>query len=255
MIVAAKGLPPLRIFFLGILCMVAARTAGMAFNRYLDADLDARNPRTANREIPRGLLSRRFALGLSIGSAILLVLLTSLLNTLCFRLVPVALFFLFFYSFTKRFTDFSHLFLGVVLGIVPVAAWIAITGHFSGPPVFLGLAVTFWVAGFDTLYAMQDLEFDRREGLHSLVVRLGPTGALRVARWFHVVTLGLFIAFGILTQERWPYYLALGICSLLLYREHRMVTPTNLSRLNAAFFNMNGSVSVIFLLGVALSVL
>ncbi|MBI4374137.1 MAG: UbiA family prenyltransferase [Deltaproteobacteria bacterium] len=254
MLVAANGLPPLRLFLLILACMVTARTAGMAFNRYLDAAIDARNPRTAGREIPRGVVSRRFTLGLSLVSAFLFVLSAAAINPLCLRLSPVALFFLFFYSYTKRFTFLAHLFVGLALGIAPIGAWIAITGQFALEPFVLGLSVLFWVAGFDIIYATLDHEFDRKERLHSLVVRLGLKKALLVSRLFHLTTMILFFLFGILIDANRGFWLALAVCSLLLVYEHSLVKPDDLSKVNAAFFNMNGYISIVFLAGVILSV-
>ncbi|MBI2067659.1 MAG: UbiA family prenyltransferase [Deltaproteobacteria bacterium] len=257
MLVAASGIPPLRTILFIIIGMVAGRTAGIAFNRYLDAEIDAKNPRTALREIPRGVISKRFALILSFTSSAMLLLVAFQLNSLCFYLSPLALFLLYFYSFTKRLTDWSHLFVGLVLGITPIASWIAVTGSWSWIPFILGLGVTFWVAGFDIIYATQDEEFDRREGLHSLVVRLGLPKALWIARLFHGLTLLSFIAFGylVLDTTALPYWLALSLCGFLLFYEHRLVKPTDLSHVNAAFFNMNGTIAIIFFAGVAVSIL
>lgn len=254
MLVAANGFPPLRIFLLILVCMVSARTSAMAFNRYLDADIDARNPRTANREIPRGIISRRFALILAINSGIVFAVAAGFINDLCRLLSPFVLVLLFFYSYTKRFTPLSHLILGLALGIAPVAAWVAVTGTVSLPPLILGLGVLLWVAGFDIIYATQDLEFDRRERLHSLVTRFGIGRALWLSRLFHLMTLLLFFAFGQLIDARWSYTLAWSLCAILLVYEHRLVKADDLSRVNAAFFNMNGYISVVFLAGIILTV-
>ncbi|MBI2082872.1 MAG: UbiA family prenyltransferase [Deltaproteobacteria bacterium] len=254
MLVAANGLPPLRIILLILACMVTARTAGMAFNRYLDAEIDARNPRTATREIPRGVISRRFALSLSVISALLFVLSAAAINPLCLRLSPIALFFVFFYSYTKRFTPLAHLFVGIALGLAPIGAWIATTGEFGLESLILGIGVLFWVAGFDIIYATLDSEFDKKEGLHSVVVALGIKKALLVSRLFHVITFLGFSLFGILIEASWSYWFALAICLFLLVYEHTLVKPNDLSKVNAAFFNMNGYVSVVFLAGVIISV-
>lgn len=255
MLIAARGLPSLRVFLLIIVCMVTARTAAMAFNRYLDADLDKKNPRTANREIPKGLITKRFARSLAVFSALLFAIACGMINTACMMLAPFALFLLFFYSYTKRFTSLSHLVLGLCLGIAPVGAWVAVTSRFSLEPVVLGLAVLFWVAGFDIIYATQDLEFDKREKLHSLVVRFGITKALWLARAFHLTTLILFFLFGKMIEADWAYYLALSLCSFLILYEHRLIRPDDLSKVNAAFFNMNGYISLVFLAGVVVSLL
>jgi len=262
MLVAAEGFPPLRIFILILICMVSARTAAMAFNRYLDADLDTRNRRTQNREIPRGVISRRSALLLAVWSGILFAVAAGFINPLTMLLSPLALFILFFYSYTKRFTAWSHLFLGGALGIAPIGSWIAVTGHWAWEPVVLGLGVLFWVAGFDIIYATQDELFDKEEGLYSLVVKLGITKALWVARGFHGLTLFFFAGFGwlIFGKGVWPYaptpyFVALALCALLILYEHRLVKADDLSKVNAAFFNMNGYVSLVFLGGVVLSIL
>lgn len=254
MLVAAHGFPSLKVICLIIACMVSGRTAAMSFNRYLDAEIDAKNPRTASREIPQGIISSRFALTLSIVSSIFLVLFSALINRLCLFLSPIALFFIYFYSFTKRFTSISHLFLGLVLGITPTAAWIAVTGEFAKPPILLGIGVLFWVAGFDIIYATQDHEFDLKAGLHSLVVQLGIRRALWVSRLFHLLTLLCFLYFGILIGGGLAYWLAITIAAALLVSEHRLVRADDLSHVNAAFFNMNGYLSLVFLAGVILTV-
>ncbi len=255
MLVASNGFPPLRTVLLILACMVTARTTGMAFNRYADAAIDARNPRTAIREIPRGIVSRRFALLLSLISATLFLLFASQLNRLCLLLSPIALFFLFFYSYTKRFTFLSHLFVGLVLGIAPVAAWVAVTGEWALQPILLGLGVLFWVAGFDIIYATLDEHFDKKEGLHSLVARYGIRKALLVSRLFHLLTILFFAGFGWVVNAGPAYWLGLLVTAGLLFYEQRLVKPDDLSRVNAAFFTMNGYVSMAFLAGVALSVL
>lgn len=231
-----------------VLCMVAARSAAMAFNRLLDADIDARNPRTSTRHLPAGLLSTRFAWGFTILSSIVFLLGARALNPLCFYLSPVALIILFFYSYTKRFTSFSHVVLGFCLGIAPAAAWIAVTGSLDPRILALTLAVTLWTAGFDIIYSCQDFAFDQQAGLHSMPARLGIAGALWVARAFHV---GMLIALG------WMVFaLGLGVLSwlgiaavaALLAWEHSLVRANDLSRVNAAFFTANGYVSILFFL-------
>ncbi len=249
-----QGLPSLRTFLLILICMVSGRTAAMAFNRYLDAELDAKNPRTAIREIPKGIIKKKTALSLAVYAGILFAIAAGFINTLCMLLSPFALFLLFFYSYTKRFTDFSHLFLGLALGLAPVGAWIAVTGSFALSPILLGLGVTLWVAGFDIIYATQDLEFDRKEGLHSLAVRFGIPKALIASRIFHLATLGCWFLFGFLIQAAWPFYLALSLCTFLIGYEHRLIKPNDFSKVNAAFFNMNGYISIVFLAGVVLSI-
>lgn len=255
MLAAAGGLPSWRLVILILLAMVTARNAGMAFNRYLDASIDARNPRTASRHVPQGLLSGRFVLVFSLVNALLFLAVTRAINPLCLALSPVALALLFGYSYMKRFSSLSHLVLGLVLGSSPIAAWIAVRGTFEFPPFVLGLAVAFWVAGFDVIYATQDHDFDRGEGLHSLVVRFGIGRALILARLFHAATISLFVAFGLLLHAPWPYFATVGLIAGLLAYEHSLVKADDLSRINAAFFTVNGYISLIFLAGVALAII
>ena len=231
-----------------VVAMVGARSAAMAFNRLVDSDLDARNPRTRMRHLPAGLLSRGFAWGFVAISAMVFFLAARALNPLCLRLAPVALGIVFFYSFTKRFTTFSHLVLGFSLGIAPAAAWIAIRGSLDPRILWLTAAVTFWTAGFDVIYSCQDYQFDLDEGLFSLPRRFGIAGALWVARALHVLMVVCLFAL--------VYSLHLGalavagvaaVIALLVY-EHRLVHANDLSRVDAAFFTMNGYVSVLFFL-------
>ncbi len=231
-----------------VAAMLGARSAAMAFNRILDADTDARNPRTSQRHLPAGLLSARFAWGF-LGCAVLLFLVAArMLNPLCFVLAPAALAIVFFYSFTKRFTAFSHVILGFALGIAPAAAWIAMRGSLDPRILWLTAAVTFWTAGFDIIYSCQDYEFDLREGLFSIPRRFGIAGALWIARALHAA---MIVCLLMLTAAFHLGALALtgvlAIVLLLLY-EHRLVRATDLSRVDAAFFTVNGYVSVLFFL-------
>lgn len=231
-----------------VVAMVSARSTAMAFNRIVDADIDARNPRTRNRHLPAGLLSNVFAWSFVAVAALAFLLAARMLNPLCFRLAPVVLGVLFFYSYTKRFTSLSHLVLGFALGMAPAAAWIAIRGALDPRILWLTAAVTLWTAGFDIIYSCQDYDFDAGEELFSLPRRLGIATALRVAQAFHVLMvaclgallvtldLGLLSLIGIL-----------AIAALLAY-EHSLVKPHDLSRVDAAFFTMNGYVSVVFFL-------
>jgi 4-hydroxybenzoate polyprenyltransferase len=229
-----------------VVAMVGARSAAMAFNRLIDAGIDARNPRTRMRHLPTGALSPGFTWGFVAVSALVFLFAARQLNPLCFRLAPVALAIVFFYSFTKRFTSFSHLILGFALGVAPAAAWIAVRGSFDPRILWLTAAVTFWTGGFDIIYACQDFEFDSVEGLFSLPRRLGIAGALRVARLLHVLMVACLLAL--------VYSLGLGLLSLagvaavtaLLIYEHSLVKPNDLSRVDAAFFTMNGYVSMLF---------
>jgi 4-hydroxybenzoate polyprenyltransferase len=227
-----------------LVAMVGARSAAMGFNRLADQNLDARNPRTAGRELPRGVLSRGEVWLFVIASAATLVVAAAMLNPLCLVLSPVALLVIFGYSYTKRFTALSHLFLGLALALAPMGAWLAIRGRVEAPPVVLGLAVLFWVAGFDTIYACQDEAFDRAEGLHSLPARLGTRRALILARLFHVVAVALLSGLYALVPMH-PLYLGgvSAVAALLVY-EHSLVRADDLSRIDAAFFTVNGWISL-----------
>jgi 4-hydroxybenzoate polyprenyltransferase len=220
----------------------------MAFNRLVDAPIDGRNPRTKMRQLPAGLLSRGFAWAFVAAAAALFFLAAAALNPLCLRLAPLALAVVFFYSFTKRFTSFSHLVLGFSLGIAPAAAWIAVRGALDPRILWLTAAVTFWTAGFDVIYSCQDFEFDRAEGLFSVPRAFGIAGALHVAQALHVLMIVCLLA---LVHSLHLGGLALtgvaAVIALLIY-EHSLVKPDDLSRVNAAFFTMNGYVSVLFLI-------
>jgi 4-hydroxybenzoate polyprenyltransferase len=229
-----------------VAAMVAARSVAMAFNRVLDADIDARNPRTKMRHLPAGVLSRRFAWGFIAGWAFIFVFAARELNPLCFHLAPLALGIPMFYSFTKRFTSLSHLVLGFSLGIAPAAAWIAMRGALDPRILWLTAAVTLWTAGFDIIYACQDYAFDVQSGLHSIPKQLGIAGALGVSRLLHVGMLVCLLAL-VRSFSLGPVALAgvAAVAGLLLW-EHRLVKANDLSRVDAAFFTMNGYVSVIF---------
>jgi 4-hydroxybenzoate polyprenyltransferase len=248
---AAGGLPTAHQLAWIIVAMVAARSAAMAFNRLADAAIDAANPRTRTRALPAGHLSPAFVATFVVVSSAIFVLAASQLNRLALWLSPVALAVLLLYSYTKRFTRWSHLVLGFALGIAPAAAWIAVRGSLDGRILLLTAAVTFWVAGFDVLYACQDFDFDRQTGLHSIPRQLGIVRALWVARGFHVVMLGLLIAL------LWSFGLGkvavagVVVVAALLAYEHSLVSSDDLSKLNAAFFTMNGVISVLFLAFVA----
>jgi 4-hydroxybenzoate polyprenyltransferase len=234
-----------------IVAMVAARSAAMAFNRVADAAIDAANPRTRTRALPAGILTPAFVTTFVVVSSAIFILAASQLNHLSLILSPLALAVLLLYSYTKRFTRWSHLVLGFALGIAPSAAWIAVRGSLDPRILLLTAAVTFWVGGFDVLYACQDYEFDRESNLHSIPRYIGIRGALLVARLFHAVMLLLLIAL-ILTFGLGKLAVAgvIAVAALLLY-EHSLVHPTNLSKLNAAFFTMNGVISVVFFVFIA----
>lgn len=231
-----------------VVAMVGARSAAMAFNRIVDADIDARNPRTRMRHLPAGLLSRGFAWGFVAASAAVFLLAAAELNRLCLLLAPLALAVVFFYSFTKRFTAWSHLVLGFSLGIAPAAAWIAVEGSLDPRILWLTAAVTFWTGGFDVIYACQDYEFDGTAALRSIPRRWGIAGALRFARVLHVLMIGCLAAL-VWSLHLGPLAVAgVAAVSALLIYEHRLVKPHDLSHVNAAFFTMNGYVSVLFFL-------
>lgn len=246
MIVAADGWPPLRTLGLIVLAMVFARTAAMAFNRLADWEIDKRNPRTAGRH---RLVSRTTArIGCAL-SALLFVAVTAAINPLCFALSPVALAIIFFYSLTKRFTHAAQFFLGLALAVAPVGAWLAVTGTWAWPPLALALAVLLWVAGFDIIYATQDYEVDRREGLHSLVVRLGIPRALTTATLLHGLSLVGLVAFGLLADLGRIYFFCMLFVAGALVYEHRLAHQRDLAAINRAFFQANAAVSAVFFLG------
>ena len=226
------------------LAMVGARTAAMSLNRIIDAGIDKDNPRTAGRHIPAGRISRLEA-WLFVTAAVALLLLSAwMLNPLCFYLAPVALGFFVLYAYCKRFTSFAHIVLGICLAAAPIGAWIALRGDVGWPVLVLGLAVLFWVAGFDIFYSLQDVEYDRSKGLHSIPVLLGVKNAILLGKVFHglMVVFLLIIPLGL--PLGWIYYLGLAVVSGLIAYEHQLVKPDDLSRLDAAFFNMNGYISV-----------
>ncbi len=250
-VVLASYRRPLRMADIGwvILAFTAARYAAMAFNRIVDRDIDGRNPRTAMREIPRGSVSVAAAsLSVVIASAIFVVS-AGQLNSLCLLLSPVALAWVMFYSYTKRFTRWSHLVLGWSLAIAPVGGYLAVTGSWSRPAwmlLALALAVATWVAGFDVFYSLQDVEFDRAERLNSLPASLGEAGSIRVARILHVISIAALAAVGLAVNAGMWYWAGVVLAALLLVYEHSLVEPGNLSRLDAAFFTMNGMISIAF---------
>jgi 4-hydroxybenzoate polyprenyltransferase len=230
-----------------VVAMVAARSAAMGFNRLADHEIDARNPRTAGRELPRGALQRAEVWAFVLVSAATLVVAAAMLNPLCLALSPVALALVFGYSYTKRFTPLSHLVLGQALAVAPVGAWLAIRGEFAAAPIVLGLGVIAWVAGFDTIYSCQDVAFDRAAGLHSLPAKLGVPRALVLARLLHVAAVVLLASVYALVPLH-PVYLAgvAGVAALLVY-EHSLVHADDLSRVDAAFFAVNGWISLGYL--------
>jgi 4-hydroxybenzoate polyprenyltransferase len=244
-LLAAGGVPAPRTLLWIVIAMVGARSAAMSFNRIADHDLDAKNPRTASRELPSGVLTRRYAALFCAGSAALFVLAASQLNRLCLLLSPVALAIVLGYSLTKRFTALSHLVLGLSLAIAPVGAWIAVTGAVAPLPVVLGLAVVFWVAGFDVIYSLQDEAFDREQGLRSLPSRLGGRRALLVSALFHAAALGFLFATFALAGGGVVFGVGVLLAGAFLVRQHAIVRPGDLSRVDAAFFTANGWLSIV----------
>ncbi|MBI5483365.1 MAG: 4-hydroxybenzoate octaprenyltransferase [Deltaproteobacteria bacterium] len=243
-LLAAGGIPALRQIVWIMLAMVGARTAAMAMNRLIDADIDARNPRTAGRAIPAGLIGKGLTLFFIFASVALMLFSAAMLNPLCLKLSPIALFFLALYSYCKRFTSLAHVVLGVCLAAAPIGAWVAIRGTLDAPALLLGAAVLFWVAGFDILYALQDLEFDRKSGLHSIPVLLGVNGSLRTARIFHTIMIGLLFTLFTSLRLGWPFAVGIILAAAMLLYEHWLLRNGNLEKLDAAFFNMNGYISV-----------
>ncbi len=244
LLVATRGRPSGRLLALVLLCMVCARTAAMLFNRIVDWNLDQRNPRTALRH---QLLSRPIAILLLVLSSTAFVAAAAAINRVTLLLSPVALAIIFFYSLTKRFTAASHFFLGLALAIAPAGAWIAATGRLALAPLLLGAGVIGWVAGFDLIYATQDYEFDRREGLHSLVVRLGIARSLRLAQLLHLIMFGALVAFGFAASLGTLYFLGLPLVVIALVYEHRSAARLDLAGINRAFFQSNAFVSAVFL--------
>lgn len=253
-VVQASFLAPvtLRQALLVIIAFTAARFAAMGFNRIVDREVDAKNPRTRNREIPAGRLSTTAAGAAVAAAAAVFVVAAGLLNRLCLYLSPVALGWILAYSYSKRFTHWSHLWLGLGDGIAGPAGYLAVVGAWSQPwwvlPALAG-AITCWVGGFDVLYALQDEDFDRRHGIRSIVVSHGRARAIWIARWLHGLTPAFLLWYGFGTPFGWIYYAGVGLAALLLLWEHRLVKPDDLSRLDAAFFTMNGVMSVVVFLG------
>lgn len=253
-VLAAGGVPPLRVLVLILICMVSARTAAMAFNRLVDAEIDRHNPRTAMRAIPAGLLSRGFVASFTVVSALVFLIAAALLNRLTLWLSPVALGIVLLYSYMKRVTRWSHLVLGLALGIAPSAAWIAVRGNLDWRIVVLTVAVLLWVAGFDVLYACQDYEHDRVNGLNSIPQAFGVRGAFWIARGMHVAALASLL------WLVWLFHLhaiALGgVClvGVLLAYEHSIISPTDIRRMNAAFFTLNGIIAAVYFVATAADV-
>lgn len=238
-----------------IVCMVTARSAAMAFNRYLDRSFDAKNPRTAIREIPRGIISANSALRFVIINCLVFILATYFINSICFYLSPVALFVILFYSYTKRFTALCHLVLGIGLSLAPIGAYLAVTGSFALLPILFSFAVVFWVSGFDIIFALQDVEFDQSQNLYSIPAKLGIKNALKVSELLHVLSAACVVYAGYIAQFYWLYWVGVAIfCGMLVY-QHAIVKPNDLSKVNIAFMTANGIASVVFAVFVIADVL
>lgn len=233
-------------FVLVVLCMVFARSAAMAFNRYLDRHFDARNPRTAIREIPAGILKADSVLLFTIACSALFIICTWFINRICFFLSPVALFVVLFYSYTKRFTPLCHLVLGLGLSLAPIGSYLAVTGAFALLPILFSFAVIFWVSGFDIIYALQDEEFDKSNKLYSIPAWLGKSKALRVSELLHALSAICVIAAGVVGHFHWLYWIGVAIFGGMLVYQHSIVKPTDLRRVNLAFMTANGVASVVF---------
>ena len=244
---ASNGWPRSDVLLWVVIAMVGARSSAMMMNRIVDRHIDAKNPRTANRQLPSGVVSVPAAWVFTLGSAALFVFAAAQLNPLAFALSPVALAVVWAYSWTKRFTWAAHLWLGVSLGLAPLGAWIAVQGRLEVTPLLLGLGVLLWVAGFDTIYSCQDESFDRQHGLHSLPARLGARRALQLARIFHALMLAVFFVLGVWIHSTWIYWLGLVVVAGLVVVQHRLVNHQDLTHINVAFFNVNSIVGVLLL--------
>ncbi len=227
------------------LAMVGARTAAMSLNRVIDKAIDARNPRTKNRAIPAGLISSAEVILFIVASFALLIWASSQLNPLCVKLLPIAVFFLVFYSYTKRFTWLCHIILGLTIALAPLGGWVAVTGRIDWISIVFYLTVACWTAGFDVIYACQDVEYDRSAGLYSIPARFGIAKALIISRVLHVMTAIGFATLYLITDLSWVFFAGLIIAYVILYYEHHLVKPHDLSKLNTAFFTMNGILSML----------
>lgn len=234
------------LFIFVILCMVFARSAAMAFNRYLDRNFDAKNPRTAIREIPSGVISEKNAVVFTIISSLLFVVCTFFINRICFYLSPVALAVVLGYSYTKRFTPLCHLILGLGLSLAPIGAYLAVTGKFDLLPILFSFAVIFWVSGFDIIYALQDEEFDKSQQLYSIPAWLGKAKALRVSEFLHVLSAAAVVYAGVYGNFNWLYWVGVLVFAGMLVYQHSIVKPNDLRKINLAFMTANGIASVVF---------
>jgi 4-hydroxybenzoate polyprenyltransferase len=249
MLLAAEGIPKIRTLFWILVCFLGARTGANAINRVIDAEIDARNPRTAGRQIPKGEIKKKEVIVFTSLCFLIMLIGAWQLNLVCLLLSPVALFLMIIYSYCKRFTYLCHLILGVTCACAPVGAWLAITGKLSLLPLFMGAANTLWVAGFDIIYGSQDYEFDKANGLHSVPVKFGVKNALMIAKLFHIITMLCLITIGILApQLGMIYFLGLAVIAGLFLVEYRLVSPANLTNVNIASYSVNQLVSITLLI-------
>ncbi|WP_139906169.1 UbiA-like polyprenyltransferase [Clostridium thermarum] len=249
MLLASGGLPAPRTILWILIAFMGARTGANAINRVIDAEIDSKNPRTAVRQIPQGLLKKKEVIVFSAACFLIMVIAAAMLNTLCLLLSPIALFLMIIYSYTKRFTWACHLVLGVTSAAAPVGAWLAVTGQISWLPLFMGAANTLWVAGFDIIYGSQDYAFDTANGIHSIPARFGVKNAMRIAASFHAVALVCLIIVGVLSSELGMiYYIGITVISILFVMEHKIVSPDNLSNVRIASYSINQLVSILFLI-------
>lgn len=255
MFLAAGGFPSWHVILWIVVAMVGARSAAMGINRYADAEIDARNPRTASREIPAGNISKKVTLIYILASFAVYFIAAFMLNNLTAILSPVPVLIFILYAYAKRFTNFCHIILGVALGLAPICAWIAVTGAVDTAPFILGAAVLLWVAGFDVLYAIQDIEYDRKEGLHSIPAFFGTGGSLIIARILHFFAVCLFISLTAFTNLGYIYLAGVFISGALMAYEHSLVSKDDLSKLNMAFFNMNIYISITIMIFTVIDVL
>jgi len=249
MLLASRGKLPLATIFWILIAFMGARTGANALNRVIDAEIDKRNPRTATRQVPQGVMKKQEVIVFSSICFLIMVFAAAMLNTLCLLLSPIALFLLISYSYTKRFTYLCHLILGITSAAAPVGAWIAVTGSFSWIALVMGAANTLWVAGFDVIYGSQDYKFDTENKLHSIPVKFGVKNGLRIAGFFHAIALICLVMVGLLSEELSViYYVGLIIITALFILEHRLVSPDNLTHVKIASYSINQMISVVFLI-------
>ena len=254
-LLALRGWPNIEQVAWILLAMVGARSAAMAFNRLVDLPFDSRNPRTVNRALPRRLVTKGFVIGFILVSSAALVFAAARLSRLALMLSPVALAIVFFYSFTKRFTWLSHVFLGVALASAPIGAWIALRGTIETSPLILGVIVILWVSGFDIIYSCQDLDFDRKESLYSIPKRFGVAAALRISAFFHLIMIGILVFLFWKEGLGTICYVGLAVVGLLLAYEHSLVRPGDMNRANTAFFTVNGWISILLFVSIMIDLL